>query len=501
MSTGDNRMQDRSDRLLGMSLFLCWLSVASLVSGLHFAGVTDRHITQAILALLGLAHCVAGFWKDGGSRISVPGMTLFGFGLFIYFPSLYYVLQPDTNLGWVDLVAPTFLALIGQLVLYYLVWSPTGNYRRARPAQVVRSSAAIVPVGVLLIIMGVVVELVTGSFVGDASAYVGIVLLAIGTVWSRQNTWLKYLLLAIGFLIYLEVIFGGFGRLKVGSLGLAVVSLLSWRWLGNSAKIALVAVTLPALSFFAAHRVEFSSESRGISSQATGLESVIGPMARFGQLLELVQSGQLEMALGSTFLVALVALVPRGVWPDKPIGFGSELAYLFNPELAPYGHSNLALLHGELIYNFGLPGIALLLIFFGVFVNRLDLRLAQVATRPQAGTFADALRVALMTVLASSMVDLIWGGTFHYVARTGVRVLVICALAFIVFISHEFRHRNSARHTAPSASIGFQAKRHEASSVSMTGTPPPRSTSSHPRNCRGTLYLGSANGSEPGGRS
>ena len=73
-----------------------------------------------------------------------------------------------------------------------------------------------------------------------------------------------------------------------------------------------------------------------------------------------------EYYLGETYLLGLISLIPRIVWPGKPeitlgqkfnwqLGFGSE-----------YQQSSLAItILGELFLNFGIPGVLIGMLIYG----------------------------------------------------------------------------------------------------------------------------------------
>ena len=90
-----------------------------------------------------------------------------------------------------------------------------------------------------------------------------------------------------------------------------------------------------------------------------------------------------------------------------------------------------ALNEGEWIYNFGLFGAILAIPVVGSFVRFCDRRLASQRQR-HCSTLADVLSLAATAVLVAGIADLVWVGTFTYVARTGVRLLVLGALILSV---------------------------------------------------------------------
>lgn len=414
---------------------LLWVVVLSCLLLAHSFGAIDARTTQAMIAVLGIMHSVVGFWNHGGRRISVPGVALFGTGLFAYFPALFIAFNPDGPYGHADLLQAVTLAFCAQLIIYATMWAPNNTTEATRPqdSSGVRSPAALIWAVALLAAGAVMAQ--TGLFgdipIADGAAYAGVVLLSVWALRSSRPATFAYVLVAVAFVAYLEFVFSGFGRLRLGSLGLAIAILAAYRWRGRTLKAVLLAATGPAIAYMADARAEFSASITGTATE-TGIESVLSPMVRFGQLMDMDAANQFEHSWGSSFLTSAVAMVPRSIWPDKPIGLGAELGMLFRPELARYEHSELALLHGEFIHAFGMLGILLLIPFIGWGALLLD-RLLVRAMRVGASDLLGSLSVAMCVVLAASVVDLIWGGTFTYVARTGPRLLMLGAVFVMVW--------------------------------------------------------------------
>lgn len=418
-------------------MLMLWIALLCVLAFFYLSPGVEWRSMQCTLGVLGLTHSIVGFWRNGGSRISAQGIALFGTGLFVYYPAVSLALNPGALYADTNLTPGTFLVLFCQVVVYYLLWAKQPN-RHANTGKSIRPkpSGWILPTGIALASTGILLsQTQRGIVVGDAAAYIGIILIAINISWSKRFNLATYILLTLACVAYLELIFTGLGRLRLGSLGLAILCLIATRWRGRTVKAVVIAAIWPALSYMAADRVEWSSIQEGRVSTASGMESVVGPMVRFSQLMDLMRDGTVDLAWGHTFVASLVAYFPRTFWPDKPVGFGSEVALIFRPELVPYGHSELALLHGELVYNFGLPGLVLTLLFLGWYVNRLDRVLIRAQSSfKQGATLRRALLVAVVVVLVASLVDLVWGGTFTYVARVGVRVLLLLGLAGVVSI-------------------------------------------------------------------
>ena len=62
----------------------------------------------------------------------------------------------------------------------------------------------------------------------------------------------------------------------------------------------------------------------------------------------------------------------RVLWPDKPVGFGSEVVQYVSPDLLDVGHSEAAVVYVEAIYNVGVWGVVLVVLGLGLFVRVID---------------------------------------------------------------------------------------------------------------------------------
>jgi hypothetical protein len=275
--------------------------------------------------------------------------------------------------------------------------------------------------------------LVLGGMV-DASVFAGAVLLTLSVFRRTGGGWSVVGLAIAGavFFLYAVYIFRGFGRLTLGALGFALALAAAQRLRAGWIKFGVLASTGPVLIVLSQLRVEFTASlNPNQGSDVTGFESLAGPLLRFSQLIDLIQGGVLHLRFGETFLSSAVALFPRALWPNKPVGLGAELAAIFRPELAGTGHSELALFHGEWLFNFGIIGLAVMIPVFGLSVAALNRWLVQTSYRPLASR-ANLIGLAAAIVTASGLPDLLWGGTDTYVARAGER-LVVLLIIFLLF--------------------------------------------------------------------
>lgn len=416
------------------------------------------------LAAAGLLHCTIGFWHDGGRRITVPGIYFFAAGLFIYFPALSLAFhEASFRHGPAATVTALNVCYFAQVLMYSVAWEPregaTDELVQVSTSSRTASwgtwwSVALVTLGTIASAFGTMKSLGgTGEGVfnlANGAAFSGVVLLSVSLFGgARRVSPLGYAAVAASFFAYVTFVFTGFGRLQIGALGLAIAVILAPHWRGRRLKAAVLLAIAPTLAYLALSRVEFTGGlNPNQAADVTGLESVISPFERFAELLHMASQGSISYTYGQSFFASLVALVPRSLWPGKPVGFGAELATLFDPWLVGVGHSELALLFGEWLFAFGPLGLVAMVPVTGYVLKKLD-RVLLLAQSRGLNDRRDLLAVSTGVVLCSSVVDLLWGGTFTYVARVGPRLVVILAL-FMLTVWKEPRLHKRTSHVAAS---------------------------------------------------
>lgn len=420
-------------RLVSSAVFW-WAAAGASVQLLAGAGAAPAD-TQLWLSSLGLLHSAMGFWSDGRQRITAPGIYFFAAGLFIYFPGIYLIGHDPISHGAVSVLPALTFCYFAQLFMYYVVWRPRDA---GVPDARVCAEGSVTAWGmwVGLLVAGAGIALSVAGFGNEAlvngTAFSGVVLMAVSLLRREKKlSTLGYLLIGAAFVAYLQYVFSGFGRLQLGALALCVVMTAAHRWRGRAVKVALLVGIGPGLMYLAQSRVAFTATLNPAQRQSVnGLESVLSPLVRFAQLWELDAAGQLAHTWGASFFSSLVVLVPRQLWPDKPIGFGAELAHLFRPDLDGTGYSEAALLHGEVLCAFGVFGLVAMVPVFAWFVGWLDRRMVA-AFSIELHDRWDLFLVVAVTVAGASIVDLFWGGTFTYMSRVAPRLLVL----FVVFLA------------------------------------------------------------------
>jgi len=136
-----------------------------------------------------------------------------------------------------------------------------------------------------------------------------------------------------------------------------------------------------------------------------------------------ITSGESDYVYGRTIWEGFLSVIPRALWPDKPIvaGSGRIVADMTGLDLSretSFGVGNVMEFH----INFGIAGIVVGFVLFGWILGRLD-RLA--ATSDTTGDLGSTLIYFLPAVAIiqpnGSMVEMVGGATAAWIAAYGWR--------------------------------------------------------------------------------
>jgi oligosaccharide repeat unit polymerase len=107
---------------------------------------------------------------------------------------------------------------------------------------------------------------------------------------------------------------------------------------------------------------------------------------------------------GKTLLVTLLAFIPRAAWPDKPVGLAKSLTRYTDGVYfqATTGHSITPTLLGDFYANFGVVGVILGGIIFGVVCRTFA---AYCSNGMTAGIQLSAARVLIPSAFVSALVE------------------------------------------------------------------------------------------------
>lgn len=420
-----------------------WLSLGLLVvfvDGLAASG--DKWISITGVSTLSILLGLRSFIAHGGNRITAAGVLGFSFACFVGFPGLNLLFsEPVVSVSMVWLEHALVVCYFSQVGIwsFFSARHFLDSYTRSpdASASVLR---LLLLIGLTLLSLAALgttlgVEVADGSGMISQLGFIGVLFVGIWSLRAPQGiAFPRLLLLGIAFIVYMEYVFSGYGRIIVAALAFCLLISLSHQvdtvWL----KLSVILATAPAVLFLMQFRLKAVAELHpGVDTNESGLESMLSPLPSFAKLLQVASSGVMEEGLGRTFLVALVVLIPRSVWPSKPAGFGTELAYYISPDAYNTGHSDAALIAGEFFFNFGYLGIVLMIPAVGLLVVWFDRMLYRAASQPIDNIYG-GLKYASLLVSCCGLIDLVWVGLFSYTARAWVRLLIIVLVAGLIAI-------------------------------------------------------------------
>ncbi len=428
---------ERRASRLDAGLIPVWVLLGTIDLTLHGAGMGVA-TALTVMGVLQLLFGVWVFWTHGGRQITAAGVYSVSASLFVGFAGIFYADLYGSAVPPAIYLA-TVLCYFSHIAMYALFWRTSFPVTRAatRVYPTEQVTAWLGKTGLVLLVTAIAAHVAGIHIVViDSMAFVSLVFLACASFnhpgGPAGRPW--YLIAAMsGFVLYTLIFFSGYGRLKLATLALVFVAAACRYLRHRSAKLITLACIPGMLLVFGAMRVAFL---QGLYPDKTdtennGIDSVINPLLTFGQVIDGLHGGTIDYGRGSTFLATLVLYVPHALWQGKPIGFGSVLAKaLLKDGSYVEGTSLAALSPGEWFYNFGIPGIILMVVVLGLAIRWLDSVFHRVLERP-LDTRNDFIALAAALVAVASMSDLMWVGTFTFNERAGTRLLVIFAIALV----------------------------------------------------------------------
>lgn len=366
-----------------------------------------------------------------GSIIDAVAVVHFSFLVFVGIASVIALVSPDE---WHLAAYPIAICYFAHLLTAALLPTSTPNTQRLALSVSITNWLFFWGLGYLAV--GVVAVSRYPESLGpipDSIAFAGVCLLSLAALGSERSIGvLKWVMVVAGMLIYSNYVFNGFGRLTLVGLFMVMIAIIAMRWRRKFVKWALLLVTWPALLFL--------SDYSGLGLASRGEGSAISPITTFQKLIDLYTHGGLALQHGHTFYATAVALFPKQLWPGKPVGLALDLAYMFNPQYAPYGHTDVALIYGEGLINFGWLGVPLICVALAFWCRWLARRQERLMSTVDVQKVR-ALLLLIVLIATSGVVDLFWTGTFTYVARAGTRILVLLPLLLMVVAVQRRRDR------------------------------------------------------------
>lgn len=152
--------------------------------------------------------------------------------------------------------------------------------------------------------------------------------------------------------------------------------------------------------------------------QAQALDARLNQNYFVGLAAERIEDGQASYLRGRSVTQALIALIPRAIWPNKPVAAGSgdivrEMTGLQLSTTTSWGVGNVM----ELQINFGLPGVIVGFLLLGWIIGLLD---RNAATAALCGDYGRSVVYFLPAVALidpnGSMVELAGGAAAALIA-------------------------------------------------------------------------------------
>lgn len=415
---------------------------------------------EIALAALTLAFGVWLFWHHGGRQVTAAGLVGAAAAVFIGFPGLWWVDRLGSAIA-AEYFYATAICYYSLLTMWVLFWRSTASGPDLAHLPTATPAARwSVGTGLVLVLLATGTAALTGSassvyhgsvaFAGTALVSVGI---TGGFLTSTQNGRLRpaaYALIGFSLLAYLGTIFGGYGRLTFVALVLGPVVALCLRLPRRTLKAVTLLGTPVMAVILTKLRLGVVAEQYGSAAARTdGPDSTVTPLKTLALLLRNLD--QLSPGDGSVLWASFTIFVPRAMWEDKPQGFGTVLTGRFAPELLPTGHTMVALMPGEWLYDFGLPGLVGMVLLLGWGLRRLDLGLAR-ALAGDLGSRRGLWVLAVLVTLVAGLPDLVWGGTSTYVSRSLFRLVPLVVV--LIVASRGQTHTQTPASQAPSVVKG-----------------------------------------------
>jgi hypothetical protein len=416
------------------------LFIALAVIGISGVGAAWAFYGGGVDALLLVASTaavsgVAGFVWHGGTRITAAGTFALTTALIAGYGGWYWATRlAYTQTSMPDLTYADSAILASAAAMYLLFWrgsrSEGSPYHHPVSHALDRSDArAMGLVGFVLLAVGEGAA-ARGPGVGglaDSCAYVGVVLIAaalLGRRGARPGQLGSWLLIGAALLSYYELAFRGGGRLVLVGLAVAIAIIAQYRGL-RSVKIWCLIITVPGLLLFAnigrdRGGLPYNAPG-GPTSLQSGIESMVSPVSDLGALIE----QRINDGGGQTLVAELVTPIPRSLWPSKPDQLGRVLAVRLVPQVATNSsQSNAATMVGEWYFNFGWPGVVVMIFVIGWGIRWLD-RLLLRSSRRSTTSRLDAYLFVFWAIMVGSVPDVVWNGTSTWATRNQVRILVL----------------------------------------------------------------------------
>lgn len=408
---------------------LGWVAVATVpLFFSSFPGSDGEVLQQWLTSGVALLFGIWVFWIHGRCQITAAGLYSLSSAIFVGFAGIWWVLQPGGLPYSVSLA--TTVGLWIHVAMFALCWRNPPQFS-PRLTVTSRAVAAGLWTGVFATGLGLSCAFI-GLPGGDHFAIAGLATLMAALMFLRRSGRGALVQLATAGIVvwvFMQTVFTGYGRLQLVSLGLVGLILVSARATSRKPKALTLLGVAPVLVYLVQVRSELGISAAG--GEFDGIGSVVNPLQTFGDLVIVASQSVYQHDLGANFLATLVFFVPRSLWADKPLGFGSQLTSIFEPSLLPFGHSMAAHAQGEWFYSFGWPGLVIMIPVVGFAVARLD-HLLFYSLNHDIDSIRRFLFLVIVLLLVAGMPTLMWVGAFVFVARAGQELFFLSLFYFLL---------------------------------------------------------------------
>jgi hypothetical protein len=416
-------------------------------------------------------------WRARGSSLGFPLTYLVALGLIhvpgalVYSDGQYWWFDPDWVRRGFELSAIGALAFaFGVLVLGLVIRRTTDHEGAPRPALAAAARPGVVlMVGLFawLVLMPLAADLPSlGSLVSAASQLVPIAFILAAWRVQALGDPVRYLPWLFATLCLPLITVGGQGFLGFGTtmaivIAIAVITLRR-AWLPTLPVIPiLVFVGLSVFVTYMRDRGEIRNLVWGGAPVSQRADQLVETMTNFewfdpenqfhrmqidrrlnqnwmvGAAAERFDQDQQDYAGGETLLWGFIALIPRAIWPDKPIvGGGGDLVSRFTGATFAQGTSVGAGQVLEFQVNFGTAGIVVCFLLLGLSIAWLDRRAGAALVRGDWHRF--------LVFAAPAVAALQPGGNFAEITTSVVAAYVVAWLVVAGFAAFEERARRRA---------------------------------------------------------
>jgi hypothetical protein len=469
-----------AERLL---LALLWAVPGILVMLFEQAGLFPATLRGVPTSVLVLILSVFGFMRFGGDWLLPSTVFHLGCGIFVGFAGLALAGEGL----WVDERVNGIALSVLYIVQCWTLLLPARPVRRTTnwPTPLGLAPKHVFLAGVLMVV-GALTAMTQpglgGLVLGPAAtfvpsiAFVGLVLIAVNNFLVSRNAIVIGILGMSAFCAaYFQFGFDGFGRMTLGTIGIALSVVLAVRY-GRLVKVGVILGIPVALVFLAAYRAAVS-RAINVNSRESGFESVVSALGVYVRMFAASVNAALPLQWGDSYVSALLVLVPRSVWAGKPDLLGKEVVAFVSPSLVDTTHSVAAMLFGEWIWNFGVPGLIVTIPVGILLLGVLD-RITVSWLSSTAGGWSWTLHIAAAATLSASMLDLIWGGSSAFATRDMLRLILIGLMGVVLVWLPRMLRPGPSR---PLEQPGHPTSHHRPGNAVAAGPRPARSGPTYPQ--------------------